>query len=129
MILINIFLIVFVISTSIFSVLVIIYLKRIFENINSINKDIHLLVENTIPILSNLEEVAHRVNRVVIEAKEYWEEVHYLIRNLRNKIVIFSSYKKFRDSQKLIFLLIKNFRSITKGIYAFWIDFKRKSNL
>jgi hypothetical protein len=129
MTLINIFLIVFVISASIFSVLVIIYLNRIFENINSINKDIRLLVENTIPILSNLEMITRRVNKVTTEAEEYLEEVHYLIRNLHNKILIFSSYKKFRDSQKLIFGLIKNIRPITKGIYAFWIDFKHKPNL
>jgi len=129
MILINIFLIVFVISVSIFSVFVIIYLNRIFENINSINKDIRLLVENTIPILSNLEVITRRVNKVATEAEEYWVEIDDLIRNLRKKILIFSSYKKFHNSQKLILGLIKNFRPITKGIYAFWIDFKRKSNL
>ena len=129
MTLINIFLIVFVISASIFSVLVIIYLDRIFENINSINKDIRLLVENTIPILSNLEMITRKVNKVATEAEEYWVEIDDLIRNLRKKVLIFSSYNKFRNPQKLIFGLIKNFRPITKGIYTFWIDFKRKSNL
>ena len=129
MTLINIFLIVFVITVSIFSVFVIIYLNRIFENINSIYKDIRLLVENTIPILSNLEVITRRVNKVATEAEEYWVEIDDLIRNLRKKILIFSSYKKFRDSQKLIFGLLKNFRFITKDIHAFWNGFKRKSNL
>jgi predicted PurR-regulated permease PerM len=129
MTLINIFLIVFVISVSIFSVIVIIYLNKIFENINSINKDIRLLVEKTIPILSNLEVITRSVNKVATEAEEYWEEASCLIRNLYNKILIFNSFKKFHDSQKLIFGLLRNFKPISKGISAFWIDFKRKSKL
>ena len=126
MILIDIFLIVFIISAFSFCIFVIKYLKRIFEDKNAIRKDIHMLVEKTIPILSNLKDITQRVNRIISEAEGYWEEINISIRNLREKILKFSSGEKSRDAQKQISEIRKNLRSITKGISGFWIEYKRK---
>jgi len=85
-----------------------------------------MLVEKTIPILSNLKDITQRVNRIISEAEGYWEEINISIRNLREKILKFSSGEKSRDAQKQISEIRKNLRSITKGISGFWIEYKRK---
>jgi uncharacterized protein YoxC len=120
----DIFLIVLILSASALCIFVIIYLKRIFEEVAAVRKDIHNLVENTIPILGNLEEVSQRANRIVTEAEEYWEEIDRSIKTLREKIANFGSWKKFRNAQTQTSDLIKNLKAIAKGISAFWSEFK-----
>ena len=126
MTLIDIFLIVLILSASSLCIFVIVYLKRIFEQVEAVRKDIHRLIENTIPILSNLEEITQRVNRIVTEAEGYWKEIDYSIRNLREKISNFNSWKKFRDAQTHASGIIKNLKSIAIGISAFWSEYKHR---
>jgi len=126
MTLVNILLIVLIVSASALCLFVIVYLKRIFEQVEAVRRDIHQLVENTIPILSNLEEVTQRANRIVTEAEGYWEEIDHSIRNLRGKLSNFGPWNKFRDAQTQTSELIKNLRSITKGIFAFWSEYKHR---
>ena len=96
MTLVNIFLIFLILSASALCIFVIVYLKRISEQVEAVRRDIHQLVENTIPILSNLEKVTQRASRIVTEAEGYWEKIDHSIRNLLGKISIFSSWKIFR---------------------------------
>ncbi len=126
MTLIDIFLIVLILSASSLCIFVIVYLKRIFGQVEAVRKDIHRLVENTIPILSNLEEVTRRANRIVTEAEGYWKEIDYSIKNLREKISNFGPWKKFRDAQTQTSGIIKNLSSIAIGIYAFWSEYKHR---
>lgn len=126
MTLIDIFLIVLILSVSSLCIFVIVYLKRIFEEVEAARKDIHRLVENTVPILSNLEEITQRVNRIATEAVDYWEEIDYSIKYLREKISNFNSWKKFRDAQTQTSGIIKSLRSIATGISAFFSEYKNR---
>jgi len=124
MALIDIFLMVFIFSASSLCIFSIIYMKRIFEQVEAIRKDINRLVENTIPLLSNLKDVTHRANRIATEVEEYWEKIDYSIRNLREKISNSGYWKKFYYAQIHIAVLIKSIRSIAKGLSVFWNEYK-----
>jgi uncharacterized protein YoxC len=127
MTLIDIFLIVLILAASTLCIFLIVYLKKIFEQVEAVSKDIHQLVENTIPVLSNLEDVTERANRIVTEVADYWDEIDHSIRTLREKISSFSSWKKFRDAQSLTSGLIKNSKSIAIGVSTFWSKYKQRN--
>jgi len=126
MALINIFLIVFILSATFLCIFATVYLKRTFEQVEAVRKDIHYLIENTIPVLSNLEEITQRTNKIMTEAEGYWDEINYSIRNLRRTISEFGSLKKFCYARTHNMELIKNLRSIAKGVSAFWSDYKSR---
>ena len=119
MTLIDIFLMVFIFSASSLCIFSIIYMKRILEQVEAIRKDINRLVENTIPLLSNLKDVTHRANRIATEVEIYWMEIDHSIRTLREKISNCGYWKKFNDAQMHTTVLIKSIRSIAKGISCF----------
>lgn len=126
MTLIDIFHMVLILSAFSLCIFVFVYLKRFFEMVEAVREDIHQFVENTIPVLNNLEDVTQRANRIVTEIEGYWEEINRSIRTLRQKILNLRSWNKFSDSQKQTSEFIKTFRSIAKGISVFWSEYKHK---
>ena len=126
MTLIDIFHMVLILSAFSLCIFVFVYLKRFFEMVEAVREDIHQFVENTIPVLNNLEEVTQRANRIVTEIEGYWEEINRSIRTLRQKILNLRSWNKFSDSQNQTSEFIKTFRSVAKGISVFWSEYKHK---
>jgi predicted PurR-regulated permease PerM len=126
MTLIDICLIVLILIASSICVFLIVYLKKIYEQIESICIDIHQLVEYTIPILNNLEEITERTNRIVAEVEVYWGEIDHFIRALLEKFSIFEPWKKILSVQMPIMHIIKNSSSIAKGVSAFWSKYKHR---
>jgi hypothetical protein len=123
--LIDILLLVLILFASSLCIFAIIYLKRTFEQIEAIRKDIHQFVENTMPTLNNLEEITQRTKRIVCEAEGYWEEIDHSIRFLREKILNFGLWKKINYAKTQRSYLINSLRSVAKGISAFWNKYKR----
>ncbi len=126
MTLIDVLLIVLILSASSLCIFLIIYLKKISGQVEAVSKDIHRLVENTIPMLSNLEEVTQRVNIIVTGVEKYWDEIDHSIQTLRAKISNSESLEKFRDAQTQILEFNKYFRAIGKGMFAFWRKYKQR---
>ncbi len=126
MTLIDISMIVLVLSTSSLCVFLILYLKKISRQVEAVSKDIHRLVENTIPVLSNLEEITQHANIIVTGVEGYWKEIDHSITTLRRKISNSGTLEKFRCKQTEIMEVGKNFISIAKGISAFWRKYKRR---
>lgn len=124
MALIDILLIVLILSASSLCIFLIVYLKRFFEQFEEVCEDIHQLVDNTIPILNNLEEVTQRANRIVTEVESYWDVIDDSIRTLREKISNSGLWNKLRDTQSQTSWLIKQSRSIVKGVSIFWNKYK-----
>jgi uncharacterized protein YoxC len=124
--LIDIFLIILILSASSLCIFLILYLKKVSGQVEAVSKDIHRLVENTIPILNNLEEVTKRANIIVTGVEGYWKEIDHSIETLRGKISNSGSWEKFRDVKMQLIELRKKFRAITKGVSAFYRKYKKK---
>jgi len=124
--LIDILLVVLIISAFSLCIFAIVYLGKISKQIEAIRKDIHQLVENTIPILNNLEEITLHTNKIVNKAEVFWKEIEHSIRYLREKISNFGFLEKINGAQTKAFYLISNFRSVARGISAFWKKYKQR---
>ncbi|MFH1195361.1 MAG: hypothetical protein V1720_06590 [bacterium] len=127
MTLIEILLIVLNLSVFLLCIYIMIYLKKIFEQVEAVCNDVSQLVKNTNPILRNLEEITQRSNRIVTGVERYWVEIDYSIKTLQEKISNFSSFKKFRFVQEQISELPKKLTAITKGISTFWREYKHSA--
>jgi uncharacterized protein YoxC len=123
---IEIFLVLLIISASALCIFVIIYLKRIFEQIVAVRNDIHQLVQTTVPVLENMEEVTRRANKIVTEAGNYWDQIDHSIKNLRERLSDMKSLSKLRDAQSQATDLIKNLKAFAKGVTAFWQEYKNR---
>lgn len=127
MTLIDVYLIILILAALTVSIFMIIFLKKILEQADAVRRDIHQLVENTLPVMNNLEEVTDRANRIVTEVEGYWNEIDGSIKNVRKGISIITSLKSFRAVGYPVKYLIKNLSAIKNGADAFLNVYKRKS--
>ncbi len=126
MTLINIILALLFISVSAVCIFFIIYLKKITEHFEEVNEEFHLFVENTIPILNNLNKITQRVNKIITGVEGYWEELDQSIITVRGKISNSDLWAKFKDGQTRVLVVNKTFRAIVKGISTFWHEYRRR---
>jgi len=122
----DIFLIILIIAATALCLYVIVSLRKSIIQIEQLQKDVKQLVENTIPVLHNINEVTTKVNRVVTEAENYWDEIDRAIKNLKEKAAGLTSLTRFRDAENPAQDLIKNLKALSKGISVFWNEYKRK---
>lgn len=118
------FLILLILSASVLCIYLIITLKKIIHEAEAIRKDVHNLVEKTLPVLDSFNEISQRANRVVSEVENYWDEIDRSIKNLKNKVSDFTSFKTFRNEDNPAGNLIMNLRAFIKGLYTFWQTYK-----
>jgi len=123
---IDVLLIILILAATALCVFVIVSLKKLNAQIESLQKDIKQLVETTIPVINNLNEVTSRANRIVSEAENYWDEIDRSIKNLKAKVTDLTSFTRFRDEENPTKDLIRNLKALFKGISAFWSEYKRK---
>lgn len=123
---INILLIILILAATCFCVFAIIYLKKIAEQVEAVRNDVEEYIEKPNPILDNLEEITHKVNKVVSEVGNYWEEIDGLIKNLRERISLFTFNKNFHDIEIPAKYLVKNVRALVKGTSAFLNEYKNR---
>ena len=122
----NIFLVIFILAASAFCIYAIFYLKKLTEQVEAVRKDIHQIIQRSVPILENLEQVTNKANRVATEVESYWNELDLAIRNLRYKVSIFTPLKKYREAESTVSELIKNIKAVSKGLIAFWSELKHR---
>lgn len=123
---IEILLIILILAATALCLFVIVSLRKINLQIEQLQKDVKHVVENTIPLLNNLNDVTTRVNRVVSEAENYWDEIDSSIKNLKQKVSGLTSFTRFRDAENPTQDFIRNLKALSKGLIAFWNEFKRK---
>ncbi len=122
--LVDIFLIILIVCASLLCIFLILYLRKIVVKIEEMQRDIHTIVDDTRPVLTNLSETTGRVNKIVSDVEDYWKELDHSIQNLRNKVTDITSFKKFRDKDNPAKNLVKNLRALIKGISSFWQEYK-----
>ena len=124
MTLIDILVIVLILAAFALSIFIIVFLRRILEQVDAVREDIHQLVENTVPVMNNLEEVTKRANNIVTDIEGYWKEIDGLIKNVRERIPLITSLKDFIAVGYPVKHLVKNVRALANGIFAFWKTYK-----
>lgn len=122
---IDILLIVLIFSAIMLCCFLMYYSKKISNHIQGACYNIQNFVDNSIPVLKNLEDITYRTNILVAKAQNYWVEIENIINALREKISYFNSIVKLLDPKTQTVHLIKNLRAIPKGISAFWNKYKR----
>lgn len=123
---INILLIILILAATAFCVFAIIYLKKIAEQVEAVRNDIEEYIEKPNPILDNLQEISGKVNNIVTEVGDYWEEIDGFIKNIRERISLFTYNKNFRDIEIPAKYLVKNVRALVKGTSAFLNEYKNR---
>lgn len=121
----EIFLIILSIAATVLCVYLIFTLKKILLQIDQIHKEINDLVENTIPVLKNINDVTLKANRIVSSAEDYWEGIERSIENVRNKFSRLSSFNIREGEENPARNFIQNIRALSRGISAFWQEFRK----
>ena len=123
---IDVLLIILIIAATALCIFIIFYLGKLNRQVNELQKEVKQIVDNTVPLLNNLNEVTSRANRIVTEAENYWDEIDRSIKKLKEKASNLTSLSRFRDEENPTKDLIKNLRALFKGISTFWREFNRK---
>lgn len=90
MLIINILLVILLLSASALCIFLIIYLKRILDQLETLGMEIRQFVECTSTMMNNVEAVALRANRIVTDVEGYWAVVSRVVKSFRN---LFSSVR------------------------------------
>jgi len=123
---IDILLIILIVSASALCIFLIIYLKKLVDQVEAVRKDVRELVEKTTPVLESIDDITRRANRVVSEVENYWDEIDSSIKKVRERLSGLTSLKRYTDAENPISELIRNVKALTKGFLAFWQAVKER---
>ena len=123
---IDVLLIILIIAAIALCIFVIVYLGKLNRQFDTLQKEVKQIVDSTVPLLNNLNEVTSKANRIVSEAENYWDEVDRSIKKIKEKASELTSLSRFRDEDNPTKDLIRNLRALFKGISTFWREFNRK---
>ena len=123
--LVQILLVLLIITATALCVYLILVLKKLVVQLNDLQKDIKQLVDSTIPVLKNLNEVTLRANRIVSSAENYWEGIERSIENVRMKFSNFTSVARFDGAEYPARNLVQNIKAFYRGFTAFWHELRK----
>jgi len=121
----DIFLIILSISATLLCIYLIFTLKKLVIQMNELQKDIKNLVDNTIPVLKNINDVTLKANRIVSSAEDYWEGIERSIENVRSKFSKLTNITRYDGADLPARNFIQNIKAISRGISAFWQEFRK----
>jgi uncharacterized protein YoxC len=124
--LIDILIVVLIISVITMVVFVSLSLRKISDQAIAMRKDIHQLVENSLPVLANLKEITKRTNHIVTEVEVYWKEIDHSIKTVRQRISLITSAESYRSLENPVNFAIKFVSAILRGTSAFLNIYKHK---
>lgn len=124
MIIIDILLAVLILAAIALCIYLVISLKKLNESLKIMQEDVHDLYENTVPLLKNLTEISERATKVTSEAEHYWQDISSSVEKVKDKISGFGKSSGATSPQNPIEDFIQNLRAITRGITAFWTNFR-----
>ena len=114
-----------IIAASALCVYLIFSLSKLNKSVEVLQKDVHQLIEKTIPVLENLNEVSNKFTKVASEAEGYWDELNTAIDNAKEKVSRLSLKSSAERTDNPVQRLIKNLSAVVNGISAFWSALNR----
>ncbi len=122
--LVNYALVLLILMAAVLCFYAILALKKLTETLSSMQADLHILVDKTLPVLENLDQAVDKINSMTTE----FERKIYQVENFANTVKErFNTLVNFKDDvmpKNPIFKMIKNLSAIQKGLSAFWIKLK-----
>lgn len=103
----------------------IISLKRMTESIDSIKGDFHKLVDETIPVINNLDKITEHAISVSSTTERQVLDINDKIEEFKNKLFNFKQKFSKAGTDNQVITLINNMRAVVKGISAFIKDISK----
>ncbi len=122
--LIDILLIVLILCASALCIYLIVSLRKIGSSIEIIQKDIHNLSEEALPLIESLKETSQQASQLIENANTQISDLSEEVRTFKNKVTNFSLIKAKSSTGNPVNDLVKKLRSISSGFKAFWSNFK-----
>ena len=113
---------VLLIAGAILCIYLIVALKKITQSLYAIRDDLHNLIDETIPVVQNMNEISKHVMNVSNKAQEQVLDISTGIDDVKNRIK--NIRNKFTNENQVI-LFVHNLKAIIKGINAFIKDFNK----
>lgn len=124
-VLVEILLVLLIITATALCIYLIMVLKKLVVQLSDLQKDIKQLVDSTIPVLKNLNEVTLRANRIVSSAENYWEGIERSIENVRMKFSNITSVARFDGAEYPARNLVQNIKAFYRGFTIFWQELRK----
>jgi len=125
MILLNILLSILLISASALCIYLIIFLKRFNTSLDEIKLNIEKVVEESLPVLSNLNKIAEDATSVTSAAERQVMDLNNRIDEFKDKIDTYKSKFSKASTDNQIVSMINNVRAFIKGLSAFVQEFNK----
>ncbi|MGD8777765.1 MAG: hypothetical protein PVH88_02260 [Ignavibacteria bacterium] len=122
--LLDILLIVLIICASAFCIYLIISFRKINSSIEIIQKDIHRISEEALPLIESLKQTSQNASKLIENANTRINDLSDEVRTFKNKVTNFSLIKTKSSIGNPVTDLVKKLRSISNGMKAFWSNLK-----
>lgn len=99
-------------------------LRKLNRSIDVLSADLHRLIDSTIPLVDNLKESSERFNNIVSDAEKHMADFNEMVSSTKEKVSSLTTRVKESKTQNPILNLVGNLQAISKGISAFWQNYK-----
>ena len=125
MTIIDVLLAVLLLSASALCIYFIISLKKFSASVEDIKRDIHNFVEESVPVIQNLNQISEHAVNVSSTAEKQVLDINNKIEEVKYKLYDFKQKFSKASTDNQITTLITNLRAIIKGISAFVKDIRK----
>lgn len=118
-------LVLLIVAAAALCIYLIISLKKLNQNVSLMQQDIHSLIEKTIPVIDNLNEISERAVNITSTTEYQVNDISEKINNIKNKISHLTTSLKLEKTENQVMIFLTNLRAAIKGLSAFLKEFKK----
>ena len=122
--LVDILTIVLIVLVAILCIYFFVTLKKLNRSIDVLSADVHRLIDSAIPMFENLSESSRRLNKIAGDAERHMEDFNEMVSSTKAKVNSLTTRVKEGKTQNPVLNLVSNLNAISKGISAFWQNYK-----
>jgi hypothetical protein len=111
--------IVLILTALSFSFFVIVILNIIGQHVEAVRKDFNKLVENSIPVMSNLKAISDNVKSIIVDIEGYCKGIDGSIKKLRKQISKNTFFKQYYSAKYCVNHFHNNIRALVKASSVF----------
>lgn len=123
----QIFSVLLLIAASVLCVYLIIYLKKIVEDISDIRKDINQLSQNLLPLVDSLQNLSNSIIEVSEDVQSQIDKVRWIFDEVKERFEkLFLLEQRMKNAVEVpANNLINNLQAIKKGVSTFFSTMKK----
>ncbi|MBU2492730.1 MAG: DUF948 domain-containing protein [Bacteroidetes bacterium] len=120
MTLIDVLIIILIVAAVVLCVYLVFTLNKLRKSFESIENDIHIISEKTVPVLDNLEEITRKAAQITGDAEEQISELKSFIHSIKRKVNRVVDLPGKINPEHRVSELLKNLNAVAKGFSVFW---------